>query len=471
MTAILSQIISLVAVLVLFSLTIVVHEWGHFIVARACGLVAEVFSLGFGPAIWRRRWRGVTWRIGLIPFGGYVTLPQIDPAGMEAVQEQGAPSHTESHRRPLPPATPWQRIVVSLAGAAGNLLLAYGLAWIVFLADRPLPTGQEGTVVGSVESGSTAWEAGLRPGDQIEEADGKPVRTWPALHQILALREEVRLTLRHADGRRETVVVRTAPDDRFEGMRSLPGVTEGTLCKVGTVAPGSPAAQAGLKPGDIIRFLDGEPVGGWGEMLERLQSREGRPTEIRFERNGSLQTVVVVPYRDPTLNVVRIGIRFDSLVLTPFAQIRQDAAGILRFLRSLLTPRETRRAARGVGGAISIVAAFWLHVQAGLLMALSFTRFLNVNLAILNLLPLPVLDGGHLVLALGEWITGRRPREAVLRAIFNLFFVLLVGLMLLLVFRDVQVWSRLRRQWRESASPATAPAEGAGEDGKGTAIP
>ncbi len=449
----LSQFLSVMAVFLLFSATILIHEAAHLFVARLCGVTAEVFSFGFGPALWRRRWKGITWRVGIIPFGGYVSLPQIDPAGMETVQEQAG---TEVQGRPpLPPAAPWQKVAVSLAGASGNLLLAYGLAWSIYLADRPVPTGQEGTVVGTVAPGSPAWEAGLRPGDRIEAVDGKSVHTWSALHQMLAVREQPRLAVQRPDGSRATISVETSPDERFEGMRVLAGVGEGTLCRVGVVTRGSPADQAGLKPGDILKYLDGEPLGSWGDMLQRLQSREGQLIEIRFERAGKLMATRVVPYRDPELNVVRIGIRFDSLVLSPLAQIRQDASGILRFLRSLITPREARRAARGVGGAISIVAAFWIHVQAGLFMALSFTRFLNVNLAILNLLPLPILDGGHLVLALSEWITGRKPREGVIRAVFNVFFVILVSLMLFLVLRDVRVWTRLRRQWVATASSAT----------------
>ncbi|MDZ4198989.1 MAG: site-2 protease family protein, partial [Kiritimatiellia bacterium] len=173
-----SFILTLAGIVLLFSLTIFVHELGHFLVARLCGLTVEAFSIGFGPALWQRKRGGTLYKIGALPFGGYVALPQLDPTG-GAAAEPGKPV--------LPPAPPGRRIAVSAAGAIFNLLFAFLLAWIVFLVGKPSAPHERRCVVGYVEEASEAWETGLRIGDEILRADGKPVSNWQDLLTQLTL--------------------------------------------------------------------------------------------------------------------------------------------------------------------------------------------------------------------------------------------------------------------------------------------
>ena len=159
--------------LILFGLTIFVHESGHFLVARWCGLVVDVFSIGFGPAIWKKKVGATEYKIGAIPCGGYVALPQLDPAGMSSVQ--GKADGEDGEPRQLPPVSAWKKILVAVSGAAGNIIMALVLASIVHAGSSPL---EQGAFVGSVETNSVAYARGMRMGDQIVAVNGQEIVSW-----------------------------------------------------------------------------------------------------------------------------------------------------------------------------------------------------------------------------------------------------------------------------------------------------
>ena len=167
--AIFSNATAAVAVILLFGVSVFVHEFGHFLAARLCGLVVDVFSIGFGPALWKKRLGTLTLKIGCIPFGGYVALPQLDPADMEAVQgaAEGGPSH------PLPRIDPWKKMVVSLAGAVGNLLFALVLAWIVYSLDTPMGPAWKGAMVARCGPARRPPPRGCGPATRFSKRTGK----------------------------------------------------------------------------------------------------------------------------------------------------------------------------------------------------------------------------------------------------------------------------------------------------------
>lgn len=448
--AIFSNATAAVAVILLFGVSVFVHEFGHFLAARLCGLVVDVFSIGFGPALWKKRLGTLTLKIGCIPFGGYVALPQLDPAGMEAVQgaAEGGPSH------PLPRIDPWKKMVVSLAGAVGNLLFALVLAWIVYSLDKPVGPAWKGAMVGEVRAGTPAAAAGLRAGDAILEANGQTVESWPDLIQIGALSETVLLRVRRPDGTDAAMTLATGTNDNVFAIRTLEGVEPGAICRVGLVAPGSMAERAGIRPGDVIRTFYGVAVAGRSHLVALVQERDGQSTPLTVERDGETVALEVTPVQDPEHGMVRMGIVFDATTLPPLQQIRQDASGIFRFLKALITPAQAEHAAKSVGGPVSIFVAFWLYAKAGLILVLGFARFLNVNLAILNLLPIPVLDGGHVLFSLYEAIVRRPPHPRVVGGLVNGFAAILIALMLFLSFRDVKLWSRVTGRMRAPAAEA-----------------
>jgi len=458
------------AVLVLlFGVTIFVHELGHYLAARWCGLTIDVFSIGFGPALWKRKRGGVTYRIGCIPIGGYVALPQLDPAGMNALQNaEGA----DAAARTLPPVAPWRKVLVALAGAAGNVLLAVALVWVVYAVGIPAGPAERSSTVGFVDRDSRAYAAGLRIGDEVLAVNGVKVGKWSEVRMEAALHEEVTLRVRDASGAVRELRVPT--EKGLLGERGLRGVEGRNLCSVLSVEPGLSAERAGVRPGDVVVEFAGREVFSIGHLIQLVEEYRDRETALTVRRpaaGGRTEKVTlrVTPAYDERARQVRIGIRFNPEAVEfdtvsrprPWEQLRNHAGAILRVLRALGTPRQARAASQALGGPVAIVASYWLIVKTSLILAISFTAFLNVNLAILNLLPIPVLDGGHILFALWE-LAARRPVPARLaHALVNVCAVLLIGLLVLLSGRDMDRMTPVGRLVRRLVGPrpaAEAPA-------------
>ncbi len=451
--SIFSNLYAAVAVILLFGISVFVHEFGHFIAARLCGLVVDVFSIGFGPAIWKRKIGNLELKVGSIPFGGYVALPQLDPTGMETVQgAEGEPART------LPPVAVWKKIVVSLAGAAGNIVFAFLLAWIVYLAGQPQMPGSQGPLVGVVETNTVAYAGGLRAGDTVQSVNGHAVKSWTDFIQICSFSEEVDLRVRRADGSEAEMMLPTSTNGNAFQIRMLEGVEQGSVCKVGRVIAGSVAEKAGLQRGDIIKSFNGEPVAGRGHLIMRVQERGGEETALVVERKGARLELTVTPQLDPERQVVLIGIEFDAMFATPLEQVKQDASSVVRILKALVTPRQAGNAAKSIGGPVAIFGMFWIYAKASFLLVLGFARYINVNLAILNLLPIPVLDGGHVVFALWQGITRRPLNERFIRYLINGFAIILITLIVFLSFRDLKVWKLVASMMAKEPVASEAPA-------------
>lgn len=440
-------------VLLLFGITIFAHELGHFLVARRCGMIVETFSIGFGPALWKRKVNGITYKIGCIPFGGYVTLPQMDP-GAAAPAGPGAPGAAAP--RELPRVAPWKKILVALAGAFGNMVLAVILAYVVYWGGQSFaPVGDLG-VIGYVETNSMAWAEGLRMGDRLAAVDGKPIRTWDefTLHSALNGKTNVVLTVQKVSGATQDV---TLASEELLGARYVPGLSPYNHCYILKVEPDSSAARAGLRPRDKIVELNGIRLFSREHLMDVVDAHRDQLVPAVVERDGKTLQVQVQPRYSEKAGRALIGIMFNTFdVKTPGAQIKSHAMLIVRLLRALVTPGEARTAAGAVGGPVAILQMFWLYVQTSLIMALWFTGLLNVNLAIMNLLPIPILDGGHVIFAAWEWITRRPLSQRVLNALVNVFMVLLIGLFVLLTWRDIGRWTGFSSAQKKAAAAAAA---------------
>lgn len=443
--------------LILFGLTIFVHELGHFLVARWCGLVVDVFSIGFGPAIWKKKVGATEYKIGAIPCGGYVALPQLDPAGMSSVQ--GKADGEGEEPRQLAPVSAWKKILVAVSGATGNIILALVLAWIVHAGSSPL---EEGAIVGTVETNSVAFAQGMRVGDRIVAVNGQEIASWYEYKVECVLgagSSNVVFVTRTGNETREILLPSTEIEKGQPGVRGLHGAVPALL---GEITPDSAADAAGLEPLDIVRVYDGVTIHGWAQFSGLVAERGAGEFEISVERSGKRVTSRVQPEYEEKFERAVIGVKLGVMPSVPWMQkhkpldqIASDATGIARILRALLTRREAKQAAGALGGPVMIIIMLWASIKISYIYALGFLRFLNVNLAILNLLPIPVLDGGHIILALWEGITRRKVHAKFVTVLINLFFVLLIGVMLLLTFRDVRNFV----PWFRKSS--TSEAEGA----------
>ena len=445
-------------VILLLGASIFVHELGHFLVARLCGMVVDTFSIGFGHAIWKKQVGDVTYKIGWIPFGGYVALPQMDPT-------LDGKAEAETRERALPPVAAWKRIVVALAGATGNVLFAIPLACIVFLAGRPAAPHETNTLIGYVTvTNGTAYATGARIGDQILSVNGTAVSNWNDIVALCTTGNFATLRLRSQDGIEKTA--QSTLTNGLFGLKQIEDLLPQQFCTVAKTMPGSAAEAAHIRRGDRILECEGQRLFGRPQLSDIISSREGQPVTIKLQRGAEQLTLSLTPKYNKEEKRALIGIvytdyRFDAdftkkIHPRPGAQLSEHATMIFRVLHSLVTPGQAGKTSENIGGPLEIIIEYWLMIQSSFMLALWFTCFLNINLAIINLLPIPVFDGGHIVFALWEVVTRRPVHRKVANGLMNFFVILILCLAAFLTYRDV-----MRNFFPNSHTAVEAPANNA----------
>ncbi|MCX7009820.1 MAG: RIP metalloprotease RseP, partial [Kiritimatiellaeota bacterium] len=426
-----------IAVILLLGATIFVHEFGHYLVARWCGMVIDTFSIGFGPALWKRKVGDITYKVGCIPFGGYVALPQMDPT-------HSAKDEAQQQERVLPYISPWKRILVAIAGGGGNILFAFLLAWIIYIVGKPSSPEERNCVIGYIDTNCAAYAAGLRLGDEIIAINNEPVKNWYELFLNAVLTQQAHLRVTNAVGVKEFEVPVVKGD---VGVSHIEGLGIQNYCDVTAVDAGSVADKAGMRADDRIIELDGVTLLSREHLSSLVQANLGKELACVVLRKGQRVSLRVTPAYDAKYKRPRIGIVFPTSMFDldydrvthpkPLAQLRDHATYVLRVLKALTTPKEMGGAAQGLGGPVEVIRMFWWAVKRGFVIALWFTGFFNVNLAIINLLPIPILDGGHIIFALWELITRRPVHRKVANALMNFFVALILLAFVLLTYRDV----------------------------------
>jgi regulator of sigma E protease len=440
-----------IEVVLLFNLMIVVHELGHFIAARWRGLKVEKFAIWFGKPLWSQTIGGVEYRLGSIPAGGFVAIPQLGP--MEALEGESNQKGEE-----LPPAKPFDKIIVAFAGPAASLSLAFLFACIVWYVGRPVSEAETTNVVGYVEEGGPAANAGLQPGDRILSVNGHPVskiggmgRMGDSVAWNIAVSSSPVIPIRfERDGESRTVEVEpyVEPNNGWgrKNLRQI-GIAPAMTPMIARVFQNSPAAEAGLQRGDLVTAANGKKLLSPIPLAELLSASKGAPVTLTIRRGGKTEsefTTTVTPRIPDGEKQARIGIQWDDrgmITLVHPKPLSQIKSGMLTMWETIsaLADRHSQIGVQQLSGPVGIMRIYYLLFQSpmGWQLALWFSVVLNVNLAIMNLLPLPVLDGGHILLALIEWALGHPIHQKTLEIVQSAFAMLLIGTMLYITFFDV----------------------------------
>ena len=449
------MLLTIVSVIVVLGVLIFVHEVGHFLAAKAVGVQVLRFSLGFGKPIlgWRR---GETeYWISWIPLGGYVKMAGVDDEELTSKLEGGAAAVPVDPARAFDRRPVWARLVVVLAGVTMNVVLAFVLyAGVAALIGAPkLATTQVDSVTTSALPQGAEALASLGFGDRIVSINGDMVRTWnDLLDRIIQGPPSPEMRFEIA-GRAEPVLVRL-DDSALRTRQALASALIPLLPpRVALVEPGRPAIRAGLRPGDVIVRAGGDTIRSWSEVLQAVWRSPGQPLRLEVLRDGAVREITVVPESRTETDSLSsrpkvygfIGASQDA----PIVRVRQSpgralvtgaeetfarAVMILGFVKGLVVGELS---VREVGGPILVGQISGQVARLGLDTFLSFMAFFSVNLAILNLLPIPILDGGQVVFLLAEAVR-RRPLSLTLRTrLTQIGFVVLLGIMFLAIANDV----------------------------------
>ncbi|MGB7754970.1 MAG: RIP metalloprotease RseP [Salinisphaera sp.] len=444
-------LISAAAFVVAIGILVSIHEFGHYWVARRLGVRVLRYSIGFGHKLvgWTSRKTGIEYWLAAIPLGGYVKM----------LDEREAPVPDAEKRYAFNRVHPWRRIAIVAAGPGVNILFAIAAYWLVLLLGVP---GVK-PILGTPEVGTPAARAGFHAKDRVVALADQPVDDWQDLRLALIERgldgKPVQITVKTPDGgeRRLTLDLTNAPSDPEKLFKQV-GLTlyqPPATPRIGQIEPDSPAARSTLARGDAVLSVDGQSIDSPQALVDAVRAHPGQRVSLKVRRAGRTQTIDVQLARRKTGEGGDIGHLGAAITVDPAAwQSMQTvhrlgpvaaipAAVQKTWELSTLSVRLIGRMIVGqiswhnVGGPIQIATYAGQTAQIGLVAFISFLAFISVNLALINLLPIPVLDGGHLLYYAIEWIRGRPLSEAVQAAGQQAGMVALLMLMALAFYNDI----------------------------------
>ncbi|KAB2659753.1 MAG: RIP metalloprotease RseP [Verrucomicrobia bacterium] len=434
--SILSLLYVVGTVLLLFGAAIFVHEYGHFWMARRRGMKVEAFAIGFGPKIfgWTRDGVEYSWR--LIPAGGFVKLPQMVTS--EALEGKHA-------AEPLPEITPLTKILVSVAGPFMNVVFAFVIATVIYFTGLPILVNPP--IIGFVEPNSTEAKLGILEGDRIVEVDGRPIRGWMEVQEATGLaRTNMLPVVIERNGQRNTYNLEAKVNSTF-GFKLL-NLEPRDHPVVGGVKSGSAAEEAKLQEKDLIIGFAGVPIVNKEQLIKLIRSRGGQVSVIEVKRGDQKLKINITPRQDPTTKDGIIGVALTSDLAElyqvqkpgplPWDQVSEVISKTIKTFSALYHHEQTGVGAKDLSGPVGIFAMLAKWVNTDYRLALSFLVLLNINLAVINMLPLPVLDGGHITMSLFEAITRRRLSVRFQEYATTIFAVLLISFMVYVTFYDIK---------------------------------
>jgi len=450
LSSILLTALLIFVIVMIFNIIIFTHELGHFLAARWRGLQVDRFQIWFGKPIWKKTINGVQYGLGWIPAGGFVALPQMAP--MESI-EGGNTAET-----PLPPISPLDKIIVAFAGPLFSLLLALLAGGIVGSIGKPkdfIPTQE----IGFVEPGSSAAKAGMQVGDTIIAVNGKPVNGFMGpldsimAQVILSRGNQIEFTVKRpgvAEPLKLTseFVIEKSRWFQRRGLRDV-GFSEARPALVAGSFPDSPAAEAGLVKGDRVLKVDGITLLSPPQFGRYLVEQKWKTVKLEVQSpSGTIREVSLTPERplkpegtDPMAGLLwdqEVGVDQTIVHPNPWSQVKESLMMMWITVTSVIAP-DSSIGIDHLSGPVGIAKHQFalLKTDYPWQRLLAFMVLFNVNLAVLNMLPFPVLDGGHITLALMEWIARRPVKARILEVVQTAFALMLMGLMLYVTTKDI----------------------------------
>lgn len=426
--------IYVIAFFVLLGPLVFVHELGHYLAAKLFGVRVEVFSIGFGKRLWGFKRGDTDYRLSALPFGGYVRMSGENP--ME--EHSGEPYEFMSHPR-------WQRFFIALAGPCMNVVFPLFLLAALYAVhyENPYYLTQSPAIVGWVAPNSPAAKADLETGDTIAQIDGVVNPNWEMVFDEIARAGKRPLSLkieRGAATQDKQLTLNThssAPEEMFGAVPAYSYVAQ-------SVISGSAGDHAGLKAGDELVSVDDKPMLTVEELIAGMQETKGRPLTIQVRRGGGLQNLTVVPAQTGTSGY-RIGVFFRPLIRVEklsladawrrsFQENIKNSVIVIVTLRELLNAQVS---IRQMSGPIGIAQVSGEAAQAGPYDFFRVMAMISVNLGILNLLPIPILDGGLILLLLIEGVMRRDIKREVKEMVYQAAFVFIILFAVFIIYNDI----------------------------------
>ena len=426
------------SVFVLIGVMIMIHELGHFGAARYFDVKVEAFSFGFGPRLFGFRRGETDYRVSLILFGGYVKMSG----------EQATDDHYDDPRSLL--AKPrWQRLIIFFAGPFMNAVLAVCLLTGLFMAKfEKASDAYMRPVIGHVSADSAAARAGIRDGDLIVKLEGKSNPTWEDVDEaeFAGAKRPLHLVINRNGSTFATTVTPVLSETMGAGYAGWDGRGE---IELGSISPGLPAEKAGLKKGDIVLSIDGEPIHSRLRLKEITKSSGGKPVLVEYERRGQKSSVSVqpvwankdgtpcwmigvLPIPKPDILVTRL-----SLPAAFSESLHENARNGMMIVQILEGMLQRRMSAKNLSGPIGLAEMSGAAAKEGLSPFLVLMAAVSLNLAIFNLLPIPILDGGTILMLLVEMTMRRDLSMKVKENVFKAGFVFIMVLMAFVIFNDI----------------------------------
>jgi len=436
---------TLFAFLFVLGVLVFVHELGHFLAARRLGVRVLTFSLGFGPKILKFTRGDTEYCVSIIPLGGYVKMAGETPDDPRTGQSDEFMSKTK-----------WERFQILIMGPVMNIVLAVVVMAVVLAQGAEVPVYQDQPpVIGAVAPGSPAEGAGILRGDLIVDVAGRAVDTWEDLFIAVGTRpdRDVAVTLRRG-GQTQSVTVRPVPETRYE-TGSIGVMPDINPIVTGVIA-GEPAESAGLLAGDVVLAVDGERMVTRTQLVEAISRNGDREIELTIEREGREQLVLATPAQrgDRGMLGIYVGEPTRSFTPGPFEAIQLSVERNIEFsgliFRTLGGLFVGETSPRQLMGPVAIAQLSGESAEAGWIALFTLMASISLNLGLLNLLPIPVLDGGHILIMALEGVARRDFSMAVKEKMLLAGFVLLMMLMVTVIYNDLTrvAWIENLMPWR-----------------------